>query len=186
MFKRIDVLLFALLVPIVVHTQPQEDCENCRDHPLLPRYQQSFLIGYDRQQFDEQRLMTGRSSTTTAKGQCTRLFYHASEGHSGVQLFDHYKLALTHAGATTVWSCSGETACGADFAKLAVERMHLDFSNSTEARQGSADAIEPRYLLARLPRPEGDIFVALLTADLEFHAPKVAGAYLVILETDTP
>jgi carboxymethylenebutenolidase len=183
MLKPIDVLMIALLVTIGVHTQPQEDCDGCHDHPLVPRYQQSLLVGYDSQQFDEQRLVTGRSSTTTAKGQATRLFYHAAEGRSGLQLFDHYKRALTHAGATTVWSCSGDTGCGADFAKLAVERMHLDFSNSTEARQGSADAIEPRYLLARLPRPEGDVFVAVLTADLEFHAPKIAGAYLVILDT---
>jgi outer membrane protein OmpA-like peptidoglycan-associated protein len=110
------------------------------------------------------------------------LFYWAPEGRSGLEVFENYKQALAKAGMTTVWTCSGDEACGPNFTNTAVEQMHLDFTNTTAGRQGMGDADQVRYILAKLARPQGDIYVAVLAADLEFHTPKRAGAFVAIVE----
>lgn len=174
--------------------EPEPDCTGCRDHRLMSRYPGSVLVGYDQKAFDEQKYTTGpvtvnedreklAPKTTSASGTRTRLFYWAPEGRSGLEVFENYKQALAKAGAATVWSCSGDEACGPTFETVAVEQMRLDFSNTLAARQGSSDASEPRYILAKIARPEGDTYIAVLAADLEFHTPKRAAAYVTILET---
>jgi OmpA-OmpF porin, OOP family len=65
---------------------------------------------------------------------------------------------------------------------MAIEQMHLDLQNSTAARMGMSDADQPRYILARLSRPQGDLYVGVLVADLEFHNPKRPGAYVAVTE----
>jgi OOP family OmpA-OmpF porin len=85
-------------------------------------------------------------------------------------------------GLTTIWSCSGDKTCGPDFATFAIEQMHLDLQNSTAVRMGMSDADQPRYILARLARPQGDVTVGVIVADMEFHNPKRPGAFVVVTE----
>jgi hypothetical protein len=115
-------------------------------------------------------------------GKSTRLFYLEPEGRSGLEVFENYKEALKKAGMTMVWSCSGDDACGPGFDGVVVDKMRLDLSNTLSARQGISDGSEARYILAKLPRPQGDVYVAVLATDLEFHTPKRAGAFVVVLE----
>jgi outer membrane protein OmpA-like peptidoglycan-associated protein len=176
-----------------IRAEAQEpDCTGCKDHPLLSRYPQSVLVGHDQQAFDEQRYAVGPVTvkdgekvppkTTSVSGKRTRLFYWAPEGRSGLEVFENYRQALAKAGLATVWTCSGDEACGPNFQNLAVEQMHLDLENTTAARQGSGDGNRSRYILTKLARPQGDVYVGVLAADLEFHTPKCAGVYVAIVE----
>jgi len=192
---RLHVTMYVSLCLLLgaLAAQAQEgDCEGCRDHALLSRYPGSMLVGYDQKAFDEQRYAAGPTTvkdgdkvapkTTAMSGKRTQLFYWTPEGRSGLEVFENYKQALAKAGMTTIWSCSGDQTCGPNFANLAIEQMHLDLSNTTEGRMGMSDADQPRYVLAKLARPQGDVYVAVLAADLEFHNPKRAGAFVAIVE----
>jgi len=42
------------------------------------------------------------------------------------------------------------------------------------------------YIVAKLAQPESNVLVAVLIGDLEFHVPKVAGAYVTVIEPAKP
>ena len=186
-------VLSVLLVVSARADDSSPDCDKCHDHPTLSRYPGSILVGYDQVAFDEQAYPVSAATkngdgenvapkTIPVAGKRSRLFYFAQEDRSGFEVFQNYAQALDKAGFTTIWSCSGEDACGPNFSSFAVEKMHLDLSNTIDARQGFADATQIRYLVATLARPQGDVMVAVMAADLEFHAPKRPGVYVVITE----
>ena len=65
-----------------------------------------------------------------------------------------------------LWTCSTAEVCGPDFINQALGVMNIDLTNTIEARLGLVLAEHPRYLLAALARPEGDVHVAVLAADI--------------------
>jgi outer membrane protein OmpA-like peptidoglycan-associated protein len=169
------------------------DCDGCRDHPLIARYPGSVLVGYDQRAFDQATFPLGKipagddddapPKVLKTEGKRTQLFYWIPEGRSGLEVFANYRDALAKAGMTMLWTCAGSDECGRQFDSRAPESMRIDLNNTTAARQGMADGEEPRYLLAKLARADGDIHVAVLVADLAFHTPPRAGAYVMVAQS---
>jgi len=183
----------ALMATLGFATESATDCDGCRDAAWLGRYPGSQLVGYDERAFDESVFLirgattddeaSAASERATVAGRRTELFYFAPEGRSGLEVFLNYQKAVQQAGFQTVWSCSGDAECGAEFGNHAVESMHLDVNNTTEAREGTADAENARYLVARKDAAGGAAtYVAILAMDLPLHAPPRAGAYVLIGE----
>jgi hypothetical protein len=147
----------------------EADCDGCKDHPMLARYPGTILFGADRKAFEEAVLPSGPSArneagdaqalrTIKVEGQRTRLFYIGAAERSALEVFANYRQALRTLGMSEIWSCS-DADCGPEFASQSLEAMHLNLSNTPEASLGFTLAERPRYLLARLVRPQGDVTV---------------------------
>lgn len=154
-----------------------QDCEGCSDHALLVRYPGSILLGADQKAYDEAVFVAGPTSksetgevvapkTLNLTGKRTRLFYMAPAARSALEVFANYRETLEKAGMTIVWTCSNDHECGPDFISQAQAVMQINLTNTPEASIGLMLSERPRYLLATLARPEGDVHVAVLAADI--------------------
>lgn len=168
-----------------------KDCDGCKDHPMLARYPGSFLLGADQKAFEEASLPIGIGSrneagdnvapkTLNVTGKRTRLFYFAPPERSALEVFSNYRQALEKAGMSVIWSCS-DPECGVDFSSQALEAMHLKLENTPESSLGFTLSERPRYLLAKLARTQGDVYVAVMAADLpDKQRPAV---YVMLVES---
>ncbi len=153
-----------------------KDCEACKDHPLLARYPGSFLLGADQKGFEEAALPLGPTTQNAAgeniapkvlnvTGKRTRLFYFAPPERSGIEVFTNYQEALQKAGMSVLWTCA-DTQCGGDFASQALELLHLNhLDNTPQSSLGFTNSERPRYLLAKLARAQGDVYIVVMAAD---------------------
>lgn len=153
-----------------------KDCEGCKDHPLLARYPGSFLLGADQKGFEEAALPIGPATqnessesiapkTLNVTGKRTRLFYFAPPDRSALEVFSNYQEALQKAGMSALWTCS-DLQCGNDFASQALELLHLNhLDNTPEASLGFTNSERPRYLLGKLARAQGDVYIVVMAAD---------------------
>ncbi|QBB69421.1 DUF4892 domain-containing protein [Pseudolysobacter antarcticus] len=153
-----------------------KDCEACKDHPLLARYPGSFLLGADQKGFEEAALPLGPATqnesgesiapkTLNVTGKRTRLFYFAPPERSALEVFSNYQEALQKAGMSVLWTCS-DLQCGNDFASQALELLHLNhLDNTPESSLGFTNSERPRYLLGKLARAQGDVYIVVMAAD---------------------
>jgi OmpA-OmpF porin, OOP family len=192
---RSTFILLALLLcmPLLCSADDDEakDCDGCKDHPMLARYPGSFLFGADTKTFEEAALPIGpvtqndagepvAPKTLNVTGKRTRLFYLAPRERSALEVFLNYKEALAKAGMNLVWTCS-DIECGTDFLHTAPQTMRLNLTGTQAADDGFTLAERPRYLLATLARPQGDVHVMVMAADMpERQRPAV---YVMIVES---
>jgi len=153
-----------------------KDCEGCSDNGVLARYPGAVLLGADQKAFDEAVVPAAPSlknddgatiapKTLTLTGKRTRLFYFAPVQRSGLEVFTNYREALEKAGMSVVWACSNAD-CGPEFLGQAMEIMHVRLANTPEADLNFTLAESPRYLLATQARPQGNLHVVVLVADI--------------------
>ncbi len=139
-----------------------QDIEGGRDHPLISRYAGSEITGYDEREFDEYGLLTSKATKYGGKkknldaclmleGKVTRITYRAPAERSTLEVFRNYEGALKEAGFEFLFSCSKEECGGRNF-NHAVVPYDLVFGDYYE---------DQRYLAAKLPRGEGDIYISL-------------------------
>jgi outer membrane protein OmpA-like peptidoglycan-associated protein len=190
---RLIMLTVLLCAPLLSSADDEEnkDCDSCKDHPMLARYPGSFLFGADVKTFEEAALPIGpvtqndagepvAPKTLNVTGKRTRLFYLAPRERSALEVFSNYKDALAKAGMSVIWTCS-DIECGTDFLHTAPQTMHLNLTGTHEADDGFTLADRPRYLLATLTRPQGDVHVMVMAADLpEAQRPAV---YVMVVES---
>lgn len=142
---------------------------------MLARYPGAVLLGADQKAFEEIALPIGPTTqnesgasaapkTIHVTGKRTRLFYFAPSERSALEVFTNYAEALEKAGMSVVWTCT-DTECGDDFSSQALEAMHLKLENTAESSLGFVNAERPRYLLAKLPREQGDVHVMVMAQD---------------------
>lgn len=152
-----------------------KDCKGCSDSALPARYPGSILLGADQKAFEEVALPVGPSvntdgvtsgpKTLSGTGKLTRLFYVEPAERSGLEVFANYREALVKSGMSVVWTCSGDQQCGPDFLDRATTVMQIELTNTQDARDGLKLGRNPRYLLAKLARPQGDLHIAVVAAD---------------------
>ncbi len=193
LIRRFIMLALLLCTPALCSAEDEDakDCDGCKDHPMLARYPGSLLFGADMKTFEEAALPIGpvtqndagepvAPKTLNVTGKRTRLFYLAPRERSALEVFSNYKDALAKAGMGVVWTCS-DTECGTDFLHAAPQIMHLNLTGTQIADDGFTLAERPRYLLATLTRPQGDIHVMVMAADLpERQRPAV---YVMVVES---
>jgi outer membrane protein OmpA-like peptidoglycan-associated protein len=184
-------LLLCTPLPALAQADESKDCDGCKDHPMLARYPGSFLFGADVKAFEEAALPIGPVTQNDAgepvgpkslnvAGKRTRLFYLAPRERSALEVFSNYKDALAKVGMSVVWTCS-DLECGPDFLHAAPQLMHLNLTGTSEADNGFTLAERPRYVVATLARPEGDVHVMVMAADLpDSQRPAV---YVMVVES---
>lgn len=114
-------LSLAAVAALSLPSLARSDVEGAVDHPQIPRYEGSWILGYDTEAFVRFDLPTGPAvrrdggwageTAETLEGASTRLLYVAPQERSTLEVFRNYEMALTERGFSILFSCSGR-ACG--------------------------------------------------------------------------
>jgi OOP family OmpA-OmpF porin len=161
-------LLFA---PVVLAQHP--DSPGSEDHPMVTRYEGSFIDGYEIQEFDEFILALGpavRNSDGTKvpreqvvlEGQITRILYRGPDDRSSLEILRNYQSALEAAGFEILYSCGSD--CGNNFAMLLYGPMETRIMNTKTSGSAFDLPQDVRYLAAKMSDSSRTVHVSLLTA----------------------
>ncbi len=146
-------ILIGLAAAIAV--AQQKDAPGSKDHPLISRYPASWITEYSQREFDEYELILGKvkrergkdlaEKTQRLEGKVTHIWYEAPKGRSVLEVYRNYEMALAKDGFQTLYICQGPM-CG-ETALLHGQLFRPDYLL--------------RHVVARLSRPEGDVYVTL-------------------------
>ncbi len=155
------------------------DVKGSSDHPLVGRYEGSEIVGYRVSDFDEVKIVEGpfdpahASDRTGAgfnalEGRIFLIYYKLPEGRSTLEVLRNYQDSLKAKGFSILFTCA--TSDGTCFESkspdagyfignavgdpLTLPKLDDDYVHNWFEQQG-------RYLLARLDRPEGAVYVSL-------------------------
>ena len=155
----LSVLIFVFPGLSYLHAQ-EEDVEGSEDHPMITRYEGSYITNYQQFAYDREELVTGMEENefvrTALEGEVTRIRYTAPEGRSELEVHRNYRLALQDAGFEIVYECIEDDAQCREIGANAP----LGYDNVFHSLAGS----HHHYSLARLTNPAGDIYVTVYTA----------------------
>jgi len=106
-------VIFVALVLTLVSLSSAQDIPGSSDHPMVARYQGSFITAQTRQDFDAYTLPLGppdKSETKFTKqqnleGKITKTLYKAPAGASPLAIYRNYEGALHKAGFETLYNC---------------------------------------------------------------------------------
>lgn len=140
------------------------------DHPLLKRYEGSFIAVYSQKEYDEYKLVVGKAlnkyvpesggrqieKEQPVEGKVTRITYFAPKGRSVLEAFRNYDQELKAKNAETLFAGSGKDGLGYDFGSLPqyndIDGQLFGYSH-TDARYGAYKV--------------GDSYVAIYVAAFE-------------------
>ncbi len=168
-------ITFSLFFVCLVFGSPllasaQQDAEGGKDHPLLSPYDGSYILGYEHIDYDRLVLPAGlegeeMSESVEAEGEVTRILYVAPEGLSSLQIHRNYQMALKDAGFTMIFECLDECDPIEDMVYGEDQRLHnYDPSWLPDEALLPWNTKDERYFLAKLPDPEGAVYVSAYTA----------------------
>jgi OmpA-OmpF porin, OOP family len=148
-----------------------------KDHPLVSRFQGSEVQDYKHSEFDEFSLPLGPTTDKDAytkaqriEGKVTRFKYSMPAGRSALEVSRSYQNALTAAGFQMLFTCAGKE-CFSD-------KFNHGYTNSTSGIWCTNCEEPMRYLAAKLSRPSGDAYVALVVEKDKYEG----GTWLTIVE----
>lgn len=153
------------------------DVEGSSDHPLVGRYDGSEIVGYKTTEFDEAYLIEAPFSPTstnggtgfkTVEGHVTLIYYTLPQGRSTLEVLRNYEEGLNAKGFSEVFTCatkngscfeSGQPEGGYLLGQAVGDPLSLPKLSDDYVHNWFQDG--GRYLLARLDRPEGAVFLKL-------------------------
>ncbi len=137
----------------------QPDSPGSEDHPMVTRYEGSFIDGHEFREFDDFVLPLGPAvwnddgvkvpeRQALLEGRITRILYRGPDGRSSLEILRNYQSALESAGFETLFTCGAD--CGNNFAALLYGPMEKRIQATDTS--GSAFDIpqDVRYLAATL------------------------------------
>ncbi|MFP4453408.1 MAG: hypothetical protein ACLFPI_08570, partial [Desulfobacterales bacterium] len=102
--------------------------EGSKDHPMISRYEGSYIRGYEKYAYDRLVLATemedGEIQETAFEGKVTRIHYVVPEGRSSLEVHRNYQMALRDAGFEIVYECGAgdDEKCG-EFADFKIDAL---------------------------------------------------------------
>lgn len=154
----------------------EKDKPGARDHPLVSRYQGSVLHNQGSSGFEQVELPLARydaaqqparpAKSQRVEGKVLNYAYWAPAGRSDLEVFRNYESALAKSGFTLLFVCDEPARCHAD----GLGRFAADWTGRSSSFQGGYNALSnmddsgnfpPRFLVAQLKGPQGDVFVSL-------------------------
>jgi len=135
------------------------DVAGSEDHPLISRYEGSDIFQYKADAFNEYPLFINAishhlgiegqpDSVMWLEGRLTKLLYLNPPNRTSLEVFRNYETALKDSGFETIFSCKKKTCGGHQFKRAMNGYIWLTSDDQ-------------RYLAAKLPRDEGDVYVSL-------------------------
>ena len=137
------------------------DIDGSADHPLIPRYGGSEIIGYDQTTYDAYNLFIAPATayggldanldhTLPLEGAITEIVYRVPEDRTPLEVMRNYELALEDLGFEALFQCEAERCGGRNFNHAIPYNMAL-----------AENYAEQRFLSARLRDGEAEIYVSL-------------------------
>ncbi|MFO8087305.1 MAG: OmpA family protein [Bacteroidales bacterium] len=156
-------MVFVFMLSALQVSAQQEDIEGSEDHPVITRYEGSYIKGYEHYDYDQLNFYKeedGDLQELTPEGEVTRILYFLPvEGLSVLQVQRNYQQALKDAGFEMVYECTG----GMDeiprdiYLDLSFDQFEGDHSKNVGMGKDES------YFLARLPQEDGDVYVSAHT-----------------------
>lgn len=148
------------------NTAAAADVPGSADHPLIPRYEGAEIVAYDTQAFTQRSfarapikqgggLDKNPDAALRLEGKLTAITYRAPAERTSLEAIRNYQAALKDAGFTTVFNCSQADCGGRTFNHAMSPRNYYMGFGEYHADQ--------QYVLARLQRPEGDVYAGIYT-----------------------
>ncbi len=153
--------------------QANQDVAGSGDHPLVGRYEGSFIDFYQQVEYEETLMPRAAfprpvrdqeaSYSVAVAGKVTAIKYEGPAGRSALEIVRNFQQSLQTAGFNTVFFCRKKD-CGspAEFyqtAKAEVKRISLNWNTNT-------------YALMSLDRPEGRVWVSVLAVEVPARGDK--------------
>jgi len=169
LFVQIFILLFAASGFAAI---PKSDVDNSSDHPIVSRFKNSHIIHYEKFDFNEYILPLGKSiqtedgkkheNTQSIEGKVTRITYFAKPGSSTHEIFRSYERELKTKGFKILFSCM-KGDCGPKWERTTYFLNELNLNPNGDIGGGlkSGKTKNQRFLVGKLERAEGDIYLAL-------------------------
>ncbi|MEZ4776248.1 MAG: OmpA family protein [Bacteroidia bacterium] len=115
--------LFVLLFSVVSQSVfAQNDKAGSKDHPIIQRFNQSYIYDYEETSFEPYSIVTGKSngakftSTQEIEGKIYRIFYSLpTDAGSVYEIYTNYLNAFKGSGAEILFSCKNLSDCGKYF-----------------------------------------------------------------------
>lgn len=121
---KMSIILFSVLVVglwLSEESVAYDDSPGSEDHPMISRYADFFIDGYEEHEFNEFTLPLGSviiennkrvlSKKVDLEGKITRILYRAPKDRSTLEIFRNYRSALEESGFEILFSCK-EPECG--------------------------------------------------------------------------
>ncbi len=182
------VLVVLAFVGMTGLVQAGSDVEGSEDHPLVSRFPEARIVFYDRAEYDaytiplgsvyrerdaEHNLVTQLTDSKLAAGAITRIQYEVPANRSPEEIFRSYEQAFQEAGLETLYAASG-AELGSNFGPF-VYPESLFLTGVRSSRDVSywvgSDTDHQRFLAAKLPDPDGDVYVTMFTG-ISIHKPE--------------
>lgn len=155
-----------------------EDAEGCTDNPFVGRFQGATIAYCKAKDFDElvflqsphdygalleRNAMKDRSGPEWLKqqGRASELRYELPPGSSSLEVASSYEADLKAKGFSILFSCADQECLVGNLRDLYLLGEQLDPTNGIS----TAYADHVRYLLAKLERPEGAIYVSAMAGE---------------------
>ncbi len=165
----------AVVAPIVLSTpvraqNPVTKDVAGHDHPLLKRYEGSFIVDYKQKEYDRYKLIVGKALNPSSEasggkqiekqqpleGKVTRITYFAPKGRSVLEVFRNYEQEMKEKNAETFFTGAGSEELGYDFGSVP---QYADCGGQLFA-YSNTDASYGAYKI-------GDTYVAIYAAAFE-------------------
>lgn len=180
----------------------QVDVKGGRDHPLIQRFDGSWLVGYKVNDWEQAQFPTGMEvrdgkwvDAITVEGHLTKAIYIAPPGKSALEVFRNYEQALIGAGFQRRFAC--ESQCAKLYSVMRSSDNYakgMAWANGSVVNPGgsrySLDAgvvssIDGRYWYGTLPRNGQELHVLIYTAGASNETTNMSATYMQIVEPKT-
>ncbi|SHJ39832.1 OmpA family protein [Tangfeifania diversioriginum] len=170
MFKKLDFsLLIVFLISVSFSTYAQDDVEGSKDHPIISRYEGSYIKGYEHYDYDRLTFYTGEENgelqEIVPEGEVTQILYFLpTEGLSVLQVQRNYQMALKEAGFEIVYECLSDKN---EIPYSIFEGMLGDHYSGDHSKNVFIGK-DKSYFLARLPQDDGNMYISAHTLLSEY------------------
>ena len=186
-------LLFMVSLAHADATIPTKDIKGAADAKILPRYDGSFIVSFEHQQFTDFSVplssleragkVDGNNNNVFApkqakelEGELTRLVYLLPDNRSPIEVLRNYQDILVKGGGEVLFQCKGDdcggasnraSAGGGGDTSLTMYFFHEKTLKDAEFSNGKCALTSPiadqRYFTGRMPVDGGDAYLAVQT-----------------------
>lgn len=179
------ILLATIVCGINLGSAVAGDIKGSEDHPLISRYEGSYIETYKVDTFNEYPLLINSikeyggvennpDSVMPLEGRITRLRYVSPPERTTLEVIRNYEKALSGEGFEVLYSCKNEE-CGGLRGLLFLQIVAGTSSMTTN---------DQRYLAAKLHREEGDVYVSLFLSPNKLNSSQGVWAQLHVIEVE--
>lgn len=187
-------LILLLISSISAPAFSQADQADCKDHPLITRFPQSYLKWCETQNFSSYHVAIGKVSGyrtidkwVDLEGKVTRLYYEYEGAATMSEVYQNYRNAIQRAGFTALAqgfkpqrNVSKEVG-GSGWIATAYIKNPVPTNSGVMLFHGTSSAGGKGYIAAKLERPSGTVYVVVAVYQ---HTSSEVVALVDIIEED--